>query len=262
MGIHDSSRTRVQPILGQLLTTHGTNAEWVLRLWDLARRDGAAPPPASAGTLKAELLDTDPKTGVLRAFEGPVPPPTEFLRWLILHPEKLAVPDDGTFGTTDDNAARTKRADLFSTDPTRREAAQAEALAAIDRLGAGASSRKWWAFEGFTHVDCCLETDTFLLFIEGKRTEPISASTRWFRQRNQIWRNLEAASELAAGRVFGVILAVENEAERLLDAAVRTRDDSLPHLPQAQREELQQHLLGAITWGKIISTFKVSPQPE
>jgi hypothetical protein len=165
---------------------------------------------------------------------------------LIRHPERLAILEDGTFGTTEDNAARTKRADLFSTDPSRREVAQAEALAAIDRLGAGASSRKWWAFEGFTHVDCCLETDSFLLFIEGKRKEPISPATRWFRQRNQIWRNVEAARELASGRDFGLILAVENGAERLLDAALRTRDDSLPHLSHDRRQELQRHLLGAM----------------
>jgi hypothetical protein len=34
MGIHDSSRTRVQPIVGQLLTTHGTDAGWILQLWE------------------------------------------------------------------------------------------------------------------------------------------------------------------------------------------------------------------------------------
>jgi transposase len=49
----------------------------------------------------------------VRAFEGPVPPPTDSLRWLILNPERLAVPEAGSFGTTEDNAARTKRADLF-----------------------------------------------------------------------------------------------------------------------------------------------------
>jgi hypothetical protein len=74
MGIHDSSRTRVQPIRGQLLTTHGTDAGWVLQLWEIARRNGAASPPPSAGTLRPDLLNPDPKTGVLRAFERPVPP--------------------------------------------------------------------------------------------------------------------------------------------------------------------------------------------
>jgi hypothetical protein len=180
---------------------------------------------------------------------------------LILHPERLAIPADGNFGTTEDNAARNKRADLFSMDATRREAAQAEALAALDRLGAGASSRKWWAFEGFTHVDCCLESDTFLLFIEGKRTEPISPATRWFRQRNQIWRNVEAAQELAGERDFGVILAVEGNAQRLLEAALRTRDDSLPHLSGDQRQELEGHLLGSTIWAEIQARFGLAANP-
>lgn len=255
MGVHNSLKTRVQPIIGQLLATHGTDAGWVLRLWAMTRRDEATLPPPSAGTLRPDLLERDSASGLLGAFERPVPPPTEFLRWLILHPERLAVPVDGTFGIGRESAARTKRADLFSTDPARREAAQADALTAVDRLGAGASSRKWWAFEGFTHVDCCLETESFLLFIEGKRTEPISPATRWFRQRNQIWRNAEAARELAVGRAFGLILAVENQAQRLLEAALRTRDHSLPHLSQEEREELQGHLLGAISWAEIVTAF-------
>ena len=29
--IQNSSKTRLRPVLGQLLTSHGTDAEWVLR---------------------------------------------------------------------------------------------------------------------------------------------------------------------------------------------------------------------------------------
>jgi hypothetical protein len=43
MGIHNSSETRVRPILGKLLTTYGTDAGWVLRLWELTKRGGGTP---------------------------------------------------------------------------------------------------------------------------------------------------------------------------------------------------------------------------
>ncbi len=67
--------------------------------------------------------------------------------------------------------------------------------------------------EGFTHVDACFETEECLLLVEGKRTETVSPSTRWFESRNQLWRNVEVAGELAAARQFGVLVAVENEAD-------------------------------------------------
>ncbi len=108
----------------------------------------------------------------------------------------------------EDGLARKQRQELFSGDPDVREAAQKVAISELDRAGARGNGRKWWAFEGFTHTDCYLETDALLLIIEGKRTEVVSPSTRWYAERSQVWRNVEAAKELANGRAFGVIVAV------------------------------------------------------
>ena len=46
----------------------------------------------------------------------------------------------------------------------RREGAAPPSAGTLnpELLEAGASSRKWWAFEGFAHVDCCLETNAAL----------------------------------------------------------------------------------------------------
>jgi len=55
-----------------------------------------------------------------------------------------------------------------------------EAASNIEINGAENSRRRWWAFEGFTTVDCCLETDELLLFIEGKRKDTLSRSTEWY----------------------------------------------------------------------------------
>src|SRR4029450_4159343 len=116
------------------------------------------------------------------------------------------LPDYGATG----DVAKEKRAALFGSDETLRAKVIAEALALIDSAAAKGSAQQGWAFEGFTHVDACFETADALVFIEGKRTEIVSPSTRWFRTRNQLWRNVEVADELAAGRAFGVILCVES----------------------------------------------------
>jgi len=96
-----------------------------------------------------------------------------------------------------------------------------------------------------------------VVFIEGKRTEIVSPSTRWFRTRNQLWRNVEVAGELAAGRAFGVILCVESVESGVgaLAEAEGTREESLPHLSEAQRTELDRHLLGYVGWPEIVQTF-------
>lgn len=78
-----------------------------------------------------------------------------------------------------------------------------EALRAIELQGGKGSARQWWAFEGFTHVDACFETEECLLVVEGKRTELVSPSSRWFSSRNQLWRNVEVAGELANAAIRG-----------------------------------------------------------
>ena len=32
----------------------------------------------------------------------------------------------------------------------------------LEKSGARGSGRKWWAFVGFSHIDCCLITDAFV----------------------------------------------------------------------------------------------------
>ena len=129
-----------------------------------------------------------------------------------------------------------------------REEAQASALRALDRNGPEKSKRRWWAFEGFTEVDCCLETDKVVLLIEGKRTEGLSPSTAWYSGRNQLHRNLEAARDLAAGREFGVFVIGEEE---IPEAALGSSEAGLPHLSSTERAELMSHFLGTLTWSQV-----------
>ena len=138
-----------------------------------------------------------------------------------------------------------KRESLIAGD----EGTKREALAELDAKGAAGSRRRWWAFEGFTSVDCRLETDSLVLFIEGKRTESVSASVTWFPARNQVVRNLESAACEAArvGKDYAVLVCAETP----LALAEDTFETSLPHLSHAARNDLRKHYLGCVTWEAV-----------
>ena len=104
----------------------------------------------------------------------------------------------------------------------------------------------WWTFEGYTSVDCYLETDDALIFVEGKRTEPApSISTNWYAGRNQIVRNLEVARAQAQCRDYAVVVIAKDTSFQLTPSMAET---SLPHLAPGERLELLRHYLGCITW--------------
>jgi hypothetical protein len=191
-----------------------------------------------------------------KVFERAVPAPTAFLKWLLENPDRMQVDDESTFGATSETAREWRRK-LFSTDPILRSEAQREGLARLAERGAVGSSHAWWAFEGFTHVDCCLITEHSVIFIEGKRMETVSASTRWFAQRSQLWRNVEAAEQFAKPKDYAVILGVEHphEGTAALQEAERTLADSYPHLSAERREELSRHLFGFVSWPELVERF-------
>jgi hypothetical protein len=247
VGKYNSSKTRVEPIFNELLIMRST-ADWLPELWWMAisTRTGGPEPHFDVGPpLNSKI------------YERALPPSTAFLKWMVQNTEKLTPPRGSHFGATPGGVASAKRARLFGSDLHLREASRAEALNEIDAKGGQGSAREWWAFEGFTHVDACFETEEYLLLIEGKRTEAVSPSTRWFKSRNQLWRNVEVAGELANGRPFGVVVGVETDADgrRALADAATTRDRSYPHLTQKQRAALDRHLLGFVVWSEVVDRF-------
>jgi hypothetical protein len=118
---------------------------------------------------------------------------------------------------------------------------------------ASGCARQWWAFEGFTNVDCRLETESLVLFIEGKRKEDISSAINWYPDRNQLVRNLEAAADEAGriGKDYAVLLC----AERCLPLSEADLNKSLPHLSEERRRELRAHFLGCVTWSELRQTL-------
>ena len=183
-----------------------------------------------------------------------------FLRWLLDNPQMMEVRDTDSFGAKGAGARRW-RGKLFSGEERLVSEAQEEGLRQLGKRLAQRGRKKWWAFEGFSRVGCCLVTETCVLFIEDQSTEPASPSTVWFPHRSRLWRNVEAAKELAGDRQFGVILAVECEADGA--AALAEAADSLagsyPHLEGPLRTELASHLLGFVTWPDVAQRFGLPP---
>jgi len=259
MGKKDSSKTRVRPIFNELLDRWTSEVGWLDALYDMAHATRPAASPLSArGRLVASETPGERHLRMGNVFERTVAPPAAFLKWLLEHPEQMQIPDRETFGASSPDAQAWRRK-LFSGDSLLRADAIRVGTAALSARGAEGSRHQWWAFEGFTHIDCCLVTDSSVLFMEGKRTETVSPSTRWFLRRSQIWRNVEAAQQFARGKQSGVILAVEDaEAGRAaLAEADAALQGSYPHLNEPARAALAGHLLGFVTWPEIIERFSL-----
>jgi hypothetical protein len=191
---------------------------------------------------------------VERCFEWTLPAAEKFLRWLIQNPDRMTWPQGGkkVYKLT----TQLKRAQLFGRyGIVAAEAAQREALAELERLGAGRGHVKWWAFEGITHVDCYLETRDLVLLIEGKRTETLSAKTDWYPARNQLVRNLEVAQEIAGNKNYAVLVIAENDFGPIPAKVV---EQSLPNFSQAEREALIQHYLGCILWKDVCRGVEIA----
>lgn len=263
----NSSITRVRPFFSALLERDASGASWLPHL--LSAVPGVATLPGTVvrgpGRLLPRLAELRPypdrilgRTVALpRMFEHSAPPSRAFLTWLIENPDCLRWPERPpgqrvTYG----EATQRLREGLIDGGPEERTRVQELALAELERLGPAASSRKWWAFEGHTEVDCWLETDRLLLFVEGKRTEPLSASTDWYPERNQLVRNLEVVGELAQGRAAAVLLVCA-KAHPAPELTASTTAASTPHLSSTERACLQDRYLGQTTWEALCERLDV-----
>lgn len=246
----------VRPAVDALLERWPRGGHWLGELWEIAvrrRPDVALPKPGVLGKLLPAETPRDPTSRVGTVYDRPLAPPAAFLQWLIEHPASVSVGDPTTFGAKSDEA-RVWRSKLFSGDMELVSVAQAEGLNQLGKRLAQRGRNKWWAFEGFARVDCCLITDACVLVVDGKCLDG-SPSTVWFPRRHRVWRHVEAAKELAGDRQYAVILAVEDEAAgaAALAAAQTSLDDSLPHLGRAQRADLSRHLLGFVTGPDVVT---------
>jgi len=261
-GSKNSSITRVRPILGELLARHPSGAPWLgtlLRMatenkpWasSMANEPGALQPENATPRVYRDRVLSDhyglPQISLPSCFEKDTHPPEAFLKWLIAEASLQWPKEDANNDRKFEEPTQSLRKGLF--DPSRVAATRRSALELLGQSGSRKSRRKWWAFEGFTSVDCCLETDKLLLLIEGKRTEGFSVATDWYPARHQIGRNLEVAREHAKGRDYAVMVL----AEEPVSVSEKDLDASWPHLDPAVRQEMKARYLGCATWAAVCS---------
>ncbi|HEY3382620.1 MAG TPA: DUF429 domain-containing protein [Vicinamibacterales bacterium] len=260
----NSSITRVRPVFRRLFGMDPTGASWLPKLLRLSKSDVSGRMLSEPGTVLPAVSEkrpyADPVQGNIeleRCFEFSVVPGASFLRWLIQNPDRLTWPGPDGRRVSYSATTQERREELVGLKGhSARIKSQAAAMGALDRYGPEKSGRKWWAFEGFTEVDCCIETDQIALLVEGKRTESLAESTAWYAGRNQLHRNLEAARDLAAGREFGVFIIGEYG---LPDQALGDPRGGLPHLNDAERAELMTHYLGCLRWSQVCEVTGIDP---
>lgn len=203
-GQKNSSITRVRPVLHHLLTGIESGRESLRKLLELAPRNKRTAEPflEDPGSILTSCRRRRPyfdkvlgNIQLEGAFERRVPPPSAFLRFLIENSTDLGEAWVGKQkGRMSDETRRLRKLLIEDGDNRIRQ----RALLELDAMGGVGSKKMWWAFEGFTEVDCLIETEKLVLFIEGKRTETLSCATDWFPKRNQLARNLECARQYAA----------------------------------------------------------------
>lgn len=258
MGIYDSSRTRVVPVFDALMDRDPGGRTWLLPLLHLGSR--------SAGRLDevatAALLPGHPRWWGKN--ERRLDPPKSLLRWLVAN--ACAPASDALWGGP---ATRAKRERLVARDTETIN----EALRLLET--SAATFRKWYVLEGRSQPDACLEANTTLVVIEGKRTEhKATAVTTWMRSRSQMLRHMDAAWDIGGGkRVLGLMIV---EGQGGADATTpnnhwltqandqvlaETLADSLPHRDPVERNQIADGFLGVTTWQRVCAAFGLSWPP-
>lgn len=226
-----SGRTRVTPVFTWLRDNGG--AEWVTEL--LGMSDGINA-PLNTGRLIALQVGKEREVG----------PSALRISWMIRNAHRLA-PMDGR------NWRQNQQRVILN--PDRDEV--------LRRLDAGVTHGvpSKLVLEGRTHADCVIETESAIVWIEGKRNDWLSSGTKWDLSRDQLARNLEAAWMLAsaAGKNWWLLICHEHDLKHHEEHLIRgyrqgTWSAGLPHLPKRIREGFRDKI-GTIRWQCIFDRW-------
>jgi hypothetical protein len=270
--LKDSSKTRVIPFFSYLFKQYGFGTRWIPALLGMATRNQDIASMISAMNCSISIDKRNQKTADLvdrqqnwrDCFEYSIAPSGAFLRWLILNPEELTWPKTkGVENIFENSRTQQMRTSLIHpANDNEREVVQQYALHQIEMISnrgivVKASKDKaeaWVKFEGYTRLDCLLETADFVLAIEGKRNEGVSRSIHWYPQRNQIVRNLEVLREYAGTKQYALILMNKDGTDPIKDADFVL---SLPHMSRKTVQEISRHYLGSISWREACEVLNV-----
>lgn len=256
MGTYDSSRTRVAPVLDSLMDRDSSAQTWLLPLLRLGSRSAGR-----LGVTIGALLPDHPRWWGKN--ERRLDPPQDLLRWLVAHASAPA--SENLWGSP---ATRAKRERLVARDLST-------ITEAIRLLQGPPASRVWYVLEGRSQPDACLETDTLVVVIEGKRTERKATTvTTWMPARSQMVRHMDVAWDIRRGkRVLGLMIvegqggaeAVSPTDHWLTQANGQvlqaTLTDSLPHRSSEERDQIANGFLGVTTWQRVCAEFRIGWPP-
>lgn len=256
MGKYDSTKTRVVPVFDHLLNLDCTGVLWLERLIRLGTRANVATVPQDIGPLISDHLPSWGKN------ERALSSPQGLLEWLVRNISKRQLTKSRNKGKTLE-----KRKALANGDP-------ATLCEALCHLRAGKRGKEWFVLEGESYPDAYLETDTLVLVVEGKRTEPYPKNdTVWMQYRPQLIRHMDAAWEVAEGRAVLGLLLVEGKVDNPLSAPKKWSRDSeknvqqeqlassLPHRSAQERQEIASGVLGVATWQRVCHEFSIGWPP-
>jgi len=274
----DSSETRVKPFFTYLFEHYGIGSSWIPTLLMMSTRNQDIAAMISAMDCSISTNKRKQNTAKMfddqqywkDCFEYSIAPSVTFLRWLIMNPEKLTWPKIKGIEKVYPNSRtqQMRKSLIYPTNHNDREVVQKYALKQIELIreignvvkSSNDKAEAWVKFEGYTRLDCLLETKDFVLAIEGKRNEGVSRSISWYPHRNQIVRNLEVIREYAGNKQYAMILMNKDGVDPVKD------DDftmSLPHLDSISIEDLNKHYLGCISWEQACNAtgvdFKILP---
>lgn len=251
---NSTAATRIRPVFQQLYEADQTGRSWLAPLLSLGGRT-------------AELL-TEEDLAALGALEQPplfeqaVPPPLDYLEYLVRNPRRLKWPRDASGQPREYRASihRKRKALLAGDVPAEQEAIRE--IREEQAKGSSADLKGWWVLEGATSIDCALYAEGLTLFIEGKRNEKsLKVHTNWYERRVQIYRNLDALRALP-GRAerYGLLAIVEEGTPIYQEAMAMQRDfqfarSSWPHLDSDAAAELWTHYFGFTTWQRLAEQF-------
>lgn len=253
--VDSGSLTTVELFFTSLLRRDAAGASWLPALLAATpyahRLDELVEAP---GWLQTQLA-VPGASGRLACFEYPAAAPKRLLAWYIDHPDRLVWPS-GAEANVSAEAVRLRRVLIDDNPPGARSRAQERAHDLMTR--SSGLTPAWWRFEELTTLDCVLITERLVVTIQAERSGGQPPATRWYPQRPQLVRNLEAARHLADGKRFASIVLSQrllpDETDEHLEGVL---PEAAPHLDELERRELHDAYLGNLTWDEACDAVGV-----
>ena len=162
----------------------------------------------------------------------------------------------------------------MSEDPAKARIRQEWIEGSTSRIREGLSllshnpvSVDWHVFEGPTRPDVFIETDRYIIVVEGKRAEHSNTtSTKWMQCRHQMLRHIDCAWEIRGQKdVFGFFIVESADGSKVPEQwnsfAKSTTSEasvklSLPHRGFEESLHISRAFIGVTTWQTVCDEFR------